>query len=97
MRRRGLTHPAPVVKRGDAVSDALGIAWAIALDNAPKFVPVDCAKIVMTAFRIPLNRRIRQGQAQKLRLRHGRIDEFLPQVIIADALDAPIAGGGQRS
>ncbi len=48
--------------------------------------------VIVAALGIPLQCRIRQVQSQQLDLRHGGIDEFLAQIVVADPLDAPLHG-----
>src|ERR1039458_6875599 len=66
-----------------------GIAGTVALEHLLKFAPVDRTEIVALLGIVPAQARIGQGQSQEIRLRHREVDEFLPQLIIREALDLP--------
>src|SRR6185369_11914564 len=65
------------------------VARAVAVDRRPELVPVDRPVVVVLAFLVPLEVGIGQRDAEHLGLGHGGIDEFLAQLIVGDALDAP--------
>ena len=72
-----------------ARGQALFVARPVAIDHVPEIIPVDLAIVMRLPRFVPFQIRIRQADAQNLGLRHGGVDEFLAQLIVGDALDAP--------
>ena len=85
----GLPHPGALVVGGLAALDPLRVARAVALDHGHELVPVHRAVVVVPALGVPPQPGIGQRHAQLLRLRHGHIDEPLPQLVVGVPLDAP--------
>ena len=78
---------------GAADGQAVAVARAVAGDDAPQFGPVDVAVDPVAGRRVVVQRRVGEGQAEVVRLWHRRIDEFLPQPVIGEPLDAPAHRG----
>ena len=51
--------------------------------------PVDRAEVVVAALVVPAQLGVGQGDAELLGLRHGHVDEALPQLVVGVPLDAP--------
>jgi hypothetical protein len=75
----GLTAPA----------HALGVARPVAADDASELLPVDRAEVVVTAVGVPAQVIVGQVQPEHLGLGDGHVDKSLPQLIVAEPLDAP--------
>jgi hypothetical protein len=60
------------------VLDAITVAQAVAGDDAGELVPIDRTDAVVTAFGIPGEFRIGNGEPQVVGLRHGLVDELVP-------------------
>src|SRR2546430_510212 len=84
-----LAHPGAIVP-GVAASlhPLLGDRTFTAHDRV-KFLPVDYAKVVAALSLVPFETRIWNLEVEKIRLRHGDVDELLPQLVIGLALDPP--------
>src|SRR5215208_1923488 len=78
MGERGLADPGTLLPGVDACLQALAVAGAVAPDDLVELVPVDLAEVVVAALLVPLQLRIGDGEAQKVGLRHGLVDEALP-------------------
>src|SRR3546814_18212504 len=76
----------------DARAKPFPVARPMSLDNVMELVPVDLAKIVMTALFIPCQAGIGYGQAKIFRLGNGLITHFLAQLVVGKQLDAPLPG-----
>src|SRR6185436_4237314 len=80
----GLPYPGAIIVGIASLLDTLAIAGTIARDHALEFRPVDLTVFPMTGFFVLLHRGIRKGQPEILALRHGRIDEFLAQLVVGE-------------
>src|SRR5882724_8260478 len=69
--------------------EPFGIARTIAFQDLLEFGPVDRSELMLLLDRVPPQQWIGNGEAQKLGLRHGEINELLPQFIVREALDFP--------
>ena len=72
-----------------AATDALGICLTAPAEHGVELIPVECAEVVLTALLIPGEVGVWQGDAENLCLRKDHVDEPLPQVIVAEALNIP--------
>src|SRR6202035_1123886 len=86
-RRRA--HPGAARLRVAALLQALAVARPVAGDDVAELVPVDGAETPMAGSLVEAQRRIGKGQSQMVALRHRRIDEFLAQLVVGEALDLP--------
>ena len=59
--------------------------------HGPELGPVDLAKVPVAPRFVPLQVRIRRGHAEHVGLRNRGVHELLAQVVVGDALDAPLA------
>src|SRR5579863_10019566 len=82
----GLADPGALVMRLAPRRQPVAIARPVAGQHRVEFAPIDRA-VLPVAGGILLHAGIGNGQAEKLRLRHRGIDEFLPQLVIGEALD----------
>src|SRR3984885_9186472 len=89
VRGSGLAHPAPLLVRAPPRFEALTVAGTLAFDDTLEFAPVDLADPIMLRSLVPTQLGIRDRELQKLRLRHGHVDEVLAQLVVAEALDLP--------
>ena len=90
--RRGPPRPRGPRRRPrapPAVGDPLCVARAVAPDHGGELVPVDGPEVVVPAFVVPAQVRVGQGDAELLGLRHGHVDEALPQFVVGVPLDPP--------
>src|SRR5438876_6960760 len=87
---RRLPNPRALFPRLDARPQPISIARPIALDHVVELVPIDRTEIVMPTLAVPLELGIRYGDAEIIRLRHGLIDEALPQLVVGQNLDLPL-------
>src|SRR5712664_1930504 len=83
---RRLAHPRAFVVSLAPRRQPVAVARAIAGEHLIEFVPVDRAVFPMPGL-ILFHAGIGNCQSQILRLRHRRIDEFLSQLVIGEALD----------
>src|SRR6186713_2590523 len=88
----GISDPAPVFVSRTPRLDPLAIAGTVTLQHRLKFGPVDGSKVIVLSGFVPLQCRIRNGEAQKVGLRSRDINKLLPQLIIGEALDLPTHG-----
>ncbi len=65
------------------------VALAAPFDHLMQLAPVDFAEAIVAGGGIPDQVGIRCRHAQRLKLRHGVVDEFLSQLIVAVAFDFP--------
>src|SRR5665647_1867883 len=72
---------------------AVAVAGAVAGEHRIEFVPVDRAVLPMPRRLILLHVGVGNHETEILRLRHRGIDEFLPQLVIGEALDLPSGRG----
>src|SRR3954463_12274495 len=79
-----LADPGAFVVRLTARSHPVTIARAVAGEHLLEFGPVDLA-VAPVPIRILNHAGIGNGEAEISRLRHGGIDEFLPQLVIGEA------------
>src|ERR1700733_6593052 len=89
VRRGRLAHPVSGVVSRPARLQALAVAGAVALEHRVKLVPVDRADEVVLRALVPAQLRVGNAQTEELCLRHGNVDELLPQLVVAEALDLP--------
>src|ERR1700683_1094945 len=89
MGARGVPDPGARGLSAASRAQPFGIAWTVAFQDLVEFGPVDRSKLVLLLDRVPPKQRIGNGEVQKLGLRHGEINEFLPQFIVRKALDFP--------
>src|SRR3712207_8118800 len=61
---RRLAHPATVLVSLHASAQPLPVAGAVAVDDPVELVPVDLPKIVVAALLVPLQVRVRHGEAE---------------------------------
>src|SRR5690625_2824754 len=87
-----LTNPGAVFMCLAAALHTLHAAWAFALDDLLKLIPVELAKVIVAAFFIPLQVWVFKVQSQCLCLRNNHVDEALTQIVIGEALDIPFHG-----
>src|SRR4051794_9080428 len=85
---RGLAHPAAFLMRPAPRREAVTIARPVPGQYLIELFPVDRA-VPPVPVAILLHGGIGNGQAEVVRLRHRRIDEFLAQLVIGEALDLP--------
>src|SRR5215469_10924738 len=79
---------ARLVRRAPGLQ-SLRVAGALALQHGLELAPVDGAGEVVLAGLVPAQRRVGNREPEEFRLRHGDVDELLPQLVVAEALDAP--------
>src|SRR3954463_4347682 len=87
-----LAHPGALIVRLAACRDAIPVAWAVAGEHLLELGPVDLA-VAPVPVGVLNHAGIGNGQAEILRLRHGGVDELLPQLVIGEALDLPLRRG----
>src|SRR5689334_13946532 len=85
---RRLAHPGAVSVRLAPRRHALAVAGAVAGEHLLEFAPVDLA-VTPVSFRILRHAGIGNGEPEEFCLRHGRVDEFLTQLVVGEALDLP--------
>ncbi|CAM2148529.1 hypothetical protein PT2222_200004 [Paraburkholderia tropica] len=85
----GFAHPRAFVVRLHARAEALAVARAVAVDDAPEFFPVDRAVVVVAARLVPFQVGVGQSHAEHFGLLDRGVDELLAQIVVRDALDAP--------
>src|SRR5690242_13100382 len=90
--RGRLAHPGAFIMRHAPRPETIAIARAVTGEHLFEFVPIDVA-VTPVAFRILLHVGIRNSEPKELRLRHGRVDEFLAQLVVGETLDLPPGGG----
>src|SRR5699024_9151062 len=78
IRSSGFANPGTVFVCFTTMLHTLNVAWAIALDDGHEFVPVQFTEVVVTALFVPLQIRVRQGQAESFGLRDDHVNETLP-------------------
>src|SRR5262245_48465114 len=88
----GFTNPRALVVSSTPCREPLAIARTVALQDLLEFAPVDLAEPMVLRLLVPAQLRIGRREAEKLRLRHREIDELLPQLVVAEALDLPAHG-----
>src|SRR6185369_12941822 len=89
MRQSRFAHPASAFMRAAARFDALAIARAVACEDLLELGPVDRTEAIVLALFVPAQVRVRHAQTEELRLRHGDVDELLPQLVVGETLDLP--------
>src|SRR5579863_1012835 len=92
VRARRLADPAARLPGGASRLQSLAVAGAIAPEYGVEFAPVDRPAEVVLRGLVPAQLRIGNGESEKMRLRHGHVDELLAQLIVAEALDLPAHG-----
>src|SRR6185436_4633502 len=95
VRQRRLPYPGAVLVRPRARAHALPVAGAVPGQHALELAPVDLAVAPVSGLLVELQLRVREGEAEVVALRHGRIDELLAQVVVGEALDLPLHGIGR--
>src|SRR5580692_3092853 len=85
-------HPGALVMGLAPRRQPVAVTGAVAGQHLIEFFPVDRA-IDPVARRVLLHAAIGNREPQELRLRHGGIDKFLPQLVIGEALDLPSGRG----
>src|SRR5690606_11480569 len=89
-----LAHPAPFLVGLAAALHALPVAGPEPRQHVPELLPVDRAVTPVARLLVPGELVVRNAQAQEMRLRHGHVDELLPQLVVREPLDLP--GHGLR-
>src|SRR4029077_5021246 len=89
VRGRRLAHPAPGLLGGAPSLEPFAVAGSVPCEHRMKLVPVDGADQLMLRAGSPAQLAVGNREPEKLRLRHRDIDEFLAQLVIAEALDLP--------
>src|SRR5437762_3054633 len=79
-----LAHPGAVLMRLAPRGEAVAVAGAVTGEHLLELGPVDLA-IAPVPVGILRHAGIGNNEAEILRLRHGRIDEFLAQLVIGEA------------
>src|SRR5512134_4020941 len=90
VREGGFAHPGAVFPGLHAIGEAVAVALAVAIDDVPELGPVDRAEVPMATLLVESQFGVGQRDAEDLGLWHGGVDELLPKVVVADALDAPL-------
>src|SRR6266481_10225505 len=90
---RRLAHPGAFVVRLASRREPVAVARAVAGQHLLEFIPVDFAVFPVSRRLVLLHAGIGNRKPQILRLRHRGIDEFLPQLVIGEALDLPFGRG----
>ena len=72
-----------------ADGDTLLVAGAVAFDDLEELAPIGLCKVVVAGLFVPLQRLIRDGEANIFGLRYRFIDELLAQLIVGVHLDLP--------
>src|SRR5437588_12449820 len=79
--QRGLAHPGAVVMRLAPCRQTVAVAGPVAGKHLLELFPIDRA-VFPVACIVLLHAGIGNRKAQKLRLRHGGVDEFLAQLVV---------------
>src|SRR3954469_11418892 len=90
--RGRLAHPCAIVMRFAPRRDTIAVARPVAGEHLLEFGPVNLA-VAPVAVRILRHAGVWNGEAEILRLRYRRIDEFLAQLVVGEALDLPLRRG----
>src|SRR5699024_8680910 len=78
IRSSGFANPGTVCVCFTTMLHTLTVAWARAVEAGQGFVPGQCTEGVVTALVVPLQIRVRQGQAESFGLRDDHVNETLP-------------------
>src|SRR5947209_5123352 len=72
-----------------ALLHALAVAGAVASEDLAELLPVDGAEGPVAGGLVEAQLRVRKDKPEMQTLRHGRVDEFLAQLVVREALDLP--------
>src|SRR4051812_22243798 len=90
--RSRVAHPPPILVRRAPCLQSLTIARTIPLHHRRKLIPVNGSEIIVLSGCIPLQRGIRNLEAEEFGLGGGDVNELLPQLVIGETLDFPTHG-----
>src|SRR5512146_193312 len=82
-------NPTSVLVGGAPRLQPLLITGTLALQHSLELAPINGAGEIVLRGLIPSQGRVRDLEPEELRLRHRDVDEFLPQLIVGEALDPP--------
>src|SRR5205807_1716186 len=85
----GVAHPGAFLMRLVPRRQPITVTGAVAGQHRIELAPVDRAVFPVAGF-VLLHAGIRNRKSEELRLRHGGVDEFLPQLVVGEALDLPL-------
>src|SRR5215469_17260824 len=89
VRGRSFPHPpARFVGRPPRL-EPLAVAGTVAPEHGLKLRPVDRPDAVALRRLVPAQLLVGNAEAEVVRLRHGDVDEFLAELVVAEALDLP--------
>src|SRR5829696_1332263 len=88
-RHRCFPHPGSILVRLLTRLQALAVARAVTGDDLAKLGPVDLAEGPVPGGFVEAQLRVRKRQAEMEALRDCRVDEFLAQLVVREALDLP--------
>src|SRR5699024_10958911 len=86
---RGFANPSTIFVCLAAVLHTLDVAWTIAFDDGHELIPVQFTEVIVSAFFVPFQIWVRQGQAQSFCLRNDHVDEALAQLVVGETLNLP--------
>src|SRR6516164_8666499 len=89
VRCRRLAHPATGLVGAAARLETFAIAGPVALEHRVELAPVARPYTVVLRRLVPVQLVVGDRESEEVRLRYGDVDEFLPQLVVAEAFDLP--------